>query len=411
MTNTPLDYHIIIVGGGIAGLTLASLLAQSSLRIAIIDTGPLSHPLQLEHYDTRVSAINRASENIFRHLKIWKKIKQIRLSSYEKMIVTDTASQKKLEFDCADIGEPNLGHIIENQVMRALLEDYLHEHTERITLFPHFQISDVQIGPHQGQLENSNGKKLNFKLLIGADGKASWVRKKLGFSLTQKDYEHTALVATLKTQHPHNQIAYQYFLEAGPLAFLPLNDPHTCSLVWSSPPHQAQEHLALSKQAFETALTQAVHSDLGTVTLLSERHLFPLHYQHAQRYTQKRVALIGDAAHTLHPMAGLGLNLGLLDAACLAENLLAAHAQQRDLGLEKTLRRYERQQKTYNTLTLQTINFLKTFFCHTSPPTTLLKHLGLLAVNHASPIKNFLTRYALGLTGDLPNFAKLKSIQ
>lgn len=400
-----IDYHIIIIGGGVAGLTLASLLAHTPLRVAVIETHNFSHSFNVNQYDARVSAINRASENIFRHLKVWDNIKQMRIADYQKMQISDDDTHKTIQFDCADIGESNLGHIIENQVMLAALINHVREHGRNITLLPHFEITDIQILEDHGYLQDTKGRKLKFQLVVGADGKDSWLRKKMDIPLTHSDYQQTALIAHIKTEKPHNKTAYQRFLPLGPLAFLPLNDPHCCSIVWSTSSEQAQHLHSMQQTDFDHALTSAL-DQLGKVETITPRYLFPLHYQHAEHYFQKRAAFIGDAAHTIHPMAGLGLNLGLLDAACLAENILRSHAEHRDLGLEKTLKRYEIQQKSYNTITLQTINFLQNFFCSNTAPFQFVKNVGMSFIEKTPLAKNFLARYALGTLGDLPACAE-----
>ncbi len=403
---TTLDYHIIILGGGIVGLTLASLLANTPMHIAVLENDSLSYPYTPTHYASRVSAINRASENIFRHAGVWEKIKQLRVSPYQHMQITDEKDDLLLQFDCAQIGEKNLGYILENQAMLHALENHLRETAPNVTFFPHFQASAAQVLPQHAFIQDNKSRKLTCQLLVGADGKASWLRNTMGFALKQKDYDQTALVTHVTTQHPHHHTAYQRFLSQGPLAFLPLTDPHTCSIVWSNTPTHAAQLMALSQPDFNTALTEAAPHSLGTITTLAPRHLFPLHYQHCQQYFQPRVALMGDAAHSIHPMAGLGLNLGLLDAACLAENLLHSQQQQRDLGLEKTLKRYELQQKSYNTASLEVINLLQKFFCNPNTPAQTLKTVGLSLIKQAPFIKNYLTQYALGIAGDLPTYAK-----
>ncbi|OGT68907.1 MAG: hypothetical protein A3I12_01120 [Gammaproteobacteria bacterium RIFCSPLOWO2_02_FULL_38_11] len=390
------DYHILILGGGIVGLTLANLLAPYHLNIAVLENAPLS-PLEYNPcaYNSRVSACNRASENIFRKIGIWESLAQTRLSAYKKMQIWSEKSNQKLLFDCLSIGEPNLGYIVENNLLSFLLLKQLKQYAH-VHFYTDFHAKEINLSSNDGMLQNQDGKKIKFQLLVGADGKNSWIRKKLNFSILEKDYEQQALITHIKTEKPHQQTAYQRFLSSGPLAFLPLQDSHSCSIVWSTDPTHAEILKTMNKENFELQLATAFEDRLGKLQMIAPLLSFPLHFQHVKNYFKERVVLIGDAAHTIHPLAGLGLNLGLIDAEALSTHISHALKNKRDFGLEKTLRAYELQQKTNNTLTLHAINLLKNFF-DTRHPLSSLSDLGLRLANRLPFIKNSFARYALGI--------------
>ncbi len=325
------DYHIIIMGGGIVGLSLANLLSNTPLKIAVLEHNGLTYPYDAAQYDSRVSAINRASEKLFHDLGLWETLSCMRVSPYKKMCITDDTAKKIISFDCADIAEPNLGYIIENQVMLAALRSRLSS-CHNVSLIPHFQGKTLSLSKEQSYVEDVEGKKIRFQLMVGADGKSSWVRKKSQLPIKQKNYGHTALITHVRTEQPLQQTAYQTFSLKGPIAFLPLVDPHLCSIVWSTDPVYAKHLLQLPKEIFETTLAAAFKQTLGYTTQVAPLQTFPLHYQHAEHYFKESVVLVGDAAPVIHPLAGLGLNLGLRDAACLAKTILHSHKQGRDVG-------------------------------------------------------------------------------
>jgi 2-octaprenylphenol hydroxylase len=255
-------------------------------------------------------------------------------------------------------------------------------------------------------LNTSAQQVIQTQCLIAADGAESWVRQQVGIQLKTWAYQHTAIVTTVQTELPHAATARQRFLATGPLAFLPLSDPYRSSIVWSVTPEYAEKLMALSVAEFDVALATAFAHQLGAVQMITERHAFPLRMRHAQQYVRPRIALLGDAAHTIHPLAGQGVNMGLLDAATLAEVMITACRKQRDFASLATLRRYERWRKGDTLAMLAAIEALKHLFASELPPVQCLRNVGLNLTNRLPWLKQFLTDYALGKRGDLPSMAR-----
>ncbi|MHB1946534.1 MAG: UbiH/UbiF/VisC/COQ6 family ubiquinone biosynthesis hydroxylase [Gammaproteobacteria bacterium] len=399
-------YDIIIIGSGIVGATAALALAKTtSLKIALIDAQQISNEWQPDRHDHRVSAISQASRQIFQNLNVWKKILAKRISAYQDMRVWEGSGNSKIDFNCADVNVSQLGFIIEDSVIRISLYESLREQNNMDLLFP-IQLLSLQNQPKQVELRTADNQIFTTKLLIAADGANSWVRDQVNIQLKTWDYEHTAIVATVKTAQAHQATAWQRFLSTGPLAFLPLHDAHTSSIVWSTTPAHAQELLQLDDTNFKTALAAGFAHKLGEITQVSKRYHFPLQMRHAKNYVQNRIALIGDAAHTIHPLAGQGVNMGLLDAACLAEVIVEANAKQRDFSSLSTLRRYERWRKGDNLAMLAGVEVLKKLFMSDKQPIITLRDFGVNLTNKTAFLKDFFINHALGKRGDLPKLAQ-----
>jgi len=398
-----MDYDILIVGGGMVGATIACALGDTPLRIGVIETAEASIELP-EQFDNRVSAITRATEQVFRAVGAWEGMEQRRLFAYERMHVWDSTGSGHIDFDCAEIGEPNLGYIIENRVILAALLERMAEFNNVELLCP-AQVATLGRGAEGVTLGLEDGRRLSARLVVGADGANSWVREQAGITTTGWAYEQTAVVATIKTSKSHQAACWQRFMPSGPLAFLPLPGGYS-SIVWSTPPERAAELMAMPENTFLDELQLAFGDRLGRMESTGPRGAFPLALRHANSYTAERLVLAGNAAHAIHPLAGQGLNLGVSDAAVLAEVLLEAQGAKQDIGELAVLRRYERWRKADNVAVMAAMDGFKRLFSNDSTPLSLMRNLGLALADHAGPVKHMMIRRAMGLSGDLPRLSR-----
>ncbi len=395
MTNHPeTDFDVVISGAGLVGLALAAALGREGFRVAILEAREPVTEWDAGSIDLRVYAISRASQRLFESLGIWSDIQPL-AQPYRDMRVWDAGSDGEVHFDSAELGESDLGHIIESRVIeRALLGAM--EKLETVTRFCPAGLSGFKQVDRRQQIELDNGASLTTRLLVGADGKQSRVRELAGIHLQVSDYGQQALVAVVATEKLHAETAWQRFLPSGPLAFLPLHDGR-CSIVWSATSDKAHALLALDDEAFCHALGEAFEYRLGNIVDVGERVLFPLQARSAAKYVQPGLALVGDAAHVVHPLAGQGVNLGLKDVQALADTLRVAREQDRDIGAFSVLRRYERARRGDNALTLATMSGFKQLFGSTLAPVRFARGLGLKLFDRATPIKTHIVRAAMGL--------------
>jgi len=403
MNHTTNKYDVIIVGGGMVGAAFACALAGTRLQVALVEGKQPDLQWPKPTYDLRTSALSRASQRILEALEVWPFIAAMRLSPYTDMHVWDSKGNGVIHFDCADIGEPSLGHIVENGVILAALYKRLTD-IDNVSLLCPATPRALYQGLNGYTLTLDQGQTLQTDLIVAADGARSWVRQAAGIEVHTQDYQQTAVVTNVKTALHHQYTAWQVFLPSGPLAFLPLTDGYS-SIVWSTSPQNAQELLAMSEADFKAALQQSFNNTLGEITEAGELGAFPLRSLHAKHYVKPALALIGDAAHTIHPLAGQGVNLGFADAACLAEVLLDAMHAGKPIGDYQVLRRYERWRKGDNLSMLSAMSAFKTVFGSRSSLLRLGRNMGFNLANRITPAKNFLIRYAMGLAGDLLSMA------
>jgi len=408
MTDNQQQFDIIINGGGMVGLLLANALAMHKLSIAIIETGTRQPAWNKDQFDLRVSAITRASQQIFTTLGIWQDMATMRISPFREMHVWDSTGDGVIHFDSAEIGQDCLGHIIENSVIQLALYQHL-QSFDNVYWFQPASPSELQLNGERVVLTLDDEANIAAKLLVGADGGQSWVRKQADIAVRATDYKQNAVVATVKTQLFHQETAWQRFMPTGPLAFLPLTDGYS-SIVWSTTPAHADELLEMDDGSFKQALAEGFDYKLGEIIETSARAKFPLRGQHAKNYVKERLVLIGDAAHTIHPLAGQGVNLGFADAATLAEVLVDAVRAKQDIGSLKTLRRYERWRKGDNLAMLTAMTGFKTLFGNNNVALKSLRNTGLNIANNLLPVKNTIIRHAMGLDGDLPKLARRESL-
>ncbi len=393
------EHELIIVGGGMVGLSLAAVLAANSEHmalssIALVDQHPF---LPSASTNQRFSAINIASEQFLKDAGAWARIVELgAISPYRKMVVWDATGQGEIEFDSCDLGRPHLGHIVANQTIQSALHEQISTQPA-IKLICPAKTEILREARDLMELVLAFDRTLCSKLIVGADGPNSWLRDQANMAITQWPYQQYSLTATAKTEKPHHQTAWQRFLPAGPLAFLPLLDPTQCSIVWTSSEEQARQLCGAPEKEFNQKLAEAFDWRLGEVTVLGERAIFPLQMRHAKRYIKPRLALIGDAAHTLHPLAGQGVNLGFADAKCLVDILSQATQSGQNIGELTLLKRYERSRKVENWEMIAAVEGLKRLFSNDSIPLSMLRNFGLKLTNQSPLIKRAIMRHAAGV--------------
>ena len=390
------DCEVLIVGAGITGATLALALADAGVAVTLLDREAApSLPAPGQPLDVRVSAIHAAAVDLLERLGAWPLVPAACRAPFGRIQVWDAASVGSIRFDSAEIGQPWLGSITENRALVAALHARLAERPAARLLAPAV-LDDWEVRADRVIVRLGDGRELTMRLLVGADGAASPLRLRAGLGAAADDFGQCALVCHVATERPHADTARQRFLPTGPLAFLPLADGR-CSIVWSTTPPEAQRLAALPAGEFMLELGQVFEHRLGEITAIGERAVIPLRGLEAARYVGPRLALIGDAAHVVHPMAGLGANLGIGDAAALARLVIAALHSGRDPGLIQTLRPYERARRSQNLPVVQAIVGLHRLFTAGAAPLRALRGAGLLAVDRAAPIKRLLTTAACGL--------------
>ncbi len=397
-------YDIIIIGGGMVGLTLACALGQQQFKVAIVEAYQPEDIKPDDDYELRVSAISKSSQQILQNVNAWQGMLKRRACAYQHMHVWDATGDGNIHFDAADLGIDSLGHIIENKVIQFSLLEQCLKLPDVDWLCPQ-QVSHIDFSESWQQVTLSNGETISAKLLVGADGANSKVREAADIEINKSPYEQKAVVAVVKSNLHHKDTAWQRFLPSGPLAFLPLSDG-SCSIVWSAENTRADELIKMDESAFINELQDAFEYTLGKIESVSQRAVFPLVRRHANEYVKYGLALIGDAAHTIHPLAGQGVNLGLLDAAALAETVLTARTQGKNIASLTMLRKYERWRRADNSLMMYSMSGFKNLFSNEQTELSFVRNAGLNWVNRFGPVKNKLMRHALGLEGDLPKMAK-----
>jgi len=435
---------VIIVGGGMVGGALGCALGDLGFRVAVVEAREPVADWPADSVDPRTSALTRASENILRNLGVWDRMVAMRVSPYREMHVWDADGFGEIHFDSAEIGEPDLGHIVENRVIQKALWERLGEIEgverlcpakvlgleltgERPTLTVDLGCAPCRETPNVGcaprtegaavrnaqpaELEDdgrdsmgapSPARSLTASLIVAADGAQSALRTMAGLGTRGWDYDQHAVVAVVRPERHHNDTAWQHFLPTGPIALLPIDDGR-CSVVWSTSPDHAEALRDMADDEFCRAVTGATQARLGDILDTGPRGIFPLRLQHAENYVETGLALVGDAAHAIHPLAGQGVNLGLLDAATLADVLAHARLRGRPLGAMATLRRYERARKGANLAMMGAMDAFKRLFSNDNPALYFARNLGLKATDLAAPVKHAIMRRALGVSGERPS--------
>jgi 2-octaprenylphenol hydroxylase len=392
---------VIIAGGGMVGATLACALGAKGFRVAVVEAAPPRPFVPTGEYDLRISAISPGSEQVFRALEVWSAIARRRVWPYLRMHVWDAAGAGEIDFDALELGEPRLGHIVENALIQYSLMERSRAFEQVQWLCPD-RVAGFELGEHAVQVTLEGGSRLQARLLVGADGPNSRVRALAGIRLRARPYTQHAVVANVRTERDLEHTAWQRFLASGPLAFLPLQD-HLAAVVWSTTPGHAEDLVAMPQEAFCTVLGEALGHRLGRIESTTPRAAFPLRGGQAAPYVRPRIALVGDAAHTVHPLAGQGVNLGIMDAATLAEVLVDAR---RDMGSLRVLRRYERARRADNEITMRVMEAFKQLFGTQTAPLVWARNMGLALADRATPVKHLMMRYAMDRAGELPRLAR-----
>lgn len=388
---------IVIVGGGMVGLACAALLRDFPGKIIVLER--VAPQLSTE-VSNRVSAINIKSQQMLEKIGAWQRIPSEKRAPYQQMAVKERDSFAQIHFDCSEpeLKSPHLsqlGHIIENQQIQFALWQQLESQANVEVVLG--EPAAMNIADNGAFLSLTSGELLNAKLIIAADGANSWVRHQANIPLSSRDYQHTALVCNVKTAEPHRQTAYQVFAPEYILAFLPLNEPQSCSIVWSLPPEKAEALKNCAPEDFQRELAIAFDNQLGLPELQSTRAIYPLTARYARDFARSRLALLGDAAHTIHPLAGLGVNLGFADAICLSEQLLSLAAEGKAIGEYRHLREFERQRKLEAAKLLVAMEGLKNLFAGENPLKKLVRGLGLSLTDKLPFVKRLLIEQAAGV--------------
>lgn len=388
-------FDVVVAGGGLAGLVAAASLARAGFEAVVVEGRARDAP-----DDGRVSALTVASERILRRLGVWERIAEA-AAPFREIEVWEADGGAGIRFEARAIGEAHLGCIVENRVIAAALEDA--GDALGVGWRRPARVSGITLGRGEVIVDpGGSAPRLRAGLLVGADGSGSLVRALAGIPVRSGSYGQLGIVCAVRPERHHGDVARQVFRPAGPLAFLPLPDG-LCSIVWSTGRGHGQHLLGLPDEEFRAALENAFERRLGRIEWTGARAGFPLRRVQASTYRAPRVALVGDAAHTIHPLAGQGVNLGILDAAVLSEEVEKAARRGRDPGGRAALLRYERRRKGHNLAAQWTMDGFYRLFRPRLPPVRLLRNLGLAATDRLAPIKNRLMRRASGFDGDLPS--------
>lgn len=401
-----LSVDVAIVGGGVAGAALAVALKKSQLTTCLIDPGSLNasspgdKPSAVDQFDPRVFALNLGSLDFLKQIGVLDSLLESAYCTFDRMFVADGQSTGTLTMSAKEVGESKMGVIVEQRVLLSALYRQLDAITNCV-LLPHAKVERLNSGASgeaPSMLTLSTGQKVNATVVVGADGGRSWIRRAQGFVTRQWDYGHRAIVCTLNCEKSHQHTAWQRFMHEGPVAFLPLQgsaDCHFVSLVWSVFEEDAQRLLALDDQAFLKQLNIVSEGWLGDIKSVSKRFSFPLKQSHATDYVKESVVLVADAAHTIHPLAGQGLNLGLADVNVLADELLRLEKKGLE-GWRQGLTRYQRRRKSDNLMMMGAVEGFKRGFELDSLIASVFRCSAMHVFTQLSPLKRQIIRHAIG---------------
>jgi len=402
MSSRLYDYDLAIVGGGVVGATLACALKDSGLTVVLIEAEARS----IATARGQAYNISPLSSRIFNGIGIWNQIRP-QLETYTKIRLSDADCPNVVQFVPQDLGVQTLGYVAEHQVLIAALQESLRQSSHVTWLCP-ATVVKTDIQPDGATLEivaDGEAKQIWTRLVVAADGARSPLRQQAKIRTHGWQYWQSCVVATIKPEKSHNHTAYERFWSSGPFAILPLTGDR-CRIVWTAPRAEADAIVALDDDQFLKELTQRYGDHMGKLALEGDRYVFPVRLMHSTRYVLPRLALIGDAAHCCHPVGGQGINMGIRDAAALAQVLQTAHQQGEDIATLKVLKRYERWRKWENLIILGFTDILDRTFSNNVFPIVLVRRLGLWVLQTVLPAKSFALRLMTGLTGRVPKLAQ-----
>ncbi len=390
---------IVVVGGGMVGLMLAAALRHTGLHIVVVERSDAPAHKSL-NIDCRVSAIVQGNIQILKSLGVWQYLED-QAGKMVSMRVWDGQEQGGIRFDASEIASEALGYLLENSVLAAGLRQSLKESSDVELLCPE-AVTSVVWKRDRVEVQLESGRSLHTPLIVGADGARSWLREQADIDVFQRDYGQKGIVATVKPRFAHQNTAFQRFLPTGPLALLPMSGD-VCSIVWSARNDRADELLQLSDAEFLDELDLNLGGLLGGMVEVGKRAAFPLKAQLARHIVRPRLALIGDAAHAIHPLAGLGVNLGLRDAMVLAQEIVDARKFDEDWGDISVLNRYMKQRMPDVLMTMGSMEILHRTFIAQLPAWIKIRGLGMKAVGNAGIVKQLLMKNSTGLNLPVPH--------
>lgn len=422
--DTDLAFDVLVVGAGMVGGSLAAALGRVGLRIAVVDR-EAPETLTATAFDGRTSAIAHGSKRILEGAGLWPALAE-EAEPIRDIRVSDGGSPLFLHYDHAEVGDAPLGYIVENRALRRAVFAHLAQ-ASGVDLFAPATVATAHRAAGGTRVELADGRRLTAPLVVAADGKGSRLRREAGIAVATWTYPQHAIVCVARHERPHRGVAHERFLPAGPFAILPMRDarpdepgmaepkagdrgldsgPHRSSIVWTERADLVPRLMALDDAGFDAELRRRFGDFYGHVHAVGPRWTYPLSALNAQRYVAHRLALVGDAAHAIHPIAGQGLNLGIRDVAALAEVLADAHRLGLDIGGGAVLERYERWRRFDALMLVAVTDGLNRLFSNDVGPVRLARDLGLAAVNRIPPLRRFFMRHAMGMVGTLPRLAR-----
>ena len=403
-----MDAEVLIIGGGLVGATLATAFGQAGLDVCVVDMADPKANLDAG-FDGRASAIALATQRVLAGLGLWAALEP-EAAPILNIRVSEGDSLFFLHYDHQDIGDEAFGYMVENRNLRKALFHRMQD-LETVRVLAPASIATLERNSHGVHATLTDGRDIRARLAVAADGRGSQTRDSAGIKVTNWSYEQSGIVCTVAHEKCHDFVANEHFLPAGPFAILPLKGDqdrpgHCSSIVWTERADLAPAIMSLDDAAFQAELERRFGDFLGAIEVVRPKWSYPLSLQYSQETISHRLALVGDAAHAMHPIAGQGLNMGLRDVAALAEVILDARRLGMDIGDGVVLERYQRWRRFDNTLMLAMTDGLNRLFSNNIRPLRLARDLGLAAVNRLPPLKKFFMRHAMGLVGDLPRLMR-----